>query len=45
MNWILWRVETIVPENKAGDVARGLKVSHSSEEPAFEFIQMVDVQF
>ncbi len=40
-----WRVETIVPEEKASEVARSLKVSHPYEEPAFEFIQMVDVSF
>ena len=40
-----WRVETIVPEDKASDVARALKVSHPYEEPAFEFIQMVGVEY
>ena len=40
-----WRVETIVPEEKASEVARSLKASHLYEEPAFEFIQMVDVSF
>ena len=40
-----WRVETIVPEDKAIDVARVLKASHPYEEPAFEFIQMVDIEF
>ena len=40
-----WRVETIVPENKVGDVARALKASHPYEEPAFEFIQTVDVVY
>ena len=40
-----WRVETIVPEEKASDVARALKASHPYEEPAFEFIQMVDVKY
>ena len=40
-----WRVETIVPEEKASEVARALTVSHPYEEPAFEFIQMVDIQF
>ena len=38
-----WRVETIVPEEKAVTVVKALKLSHPYEEPAFEFIQMVDV--
>ena len=38
-----WRVETIVPEEKASVVAKVLKASHPYEEPAFEFIQIVDV--
>ena len=38
-----WRVETIVSEEKAVAVAKALKLSHPYEEPAFEFIQMVDV--
>lgn len=38
-----WRVETIVSEDKASAVAKALKASHPYEEPAFEFIQMVDV--
>lgn len=40
-----WRVETIVPENKACEVARALKMSHPYEEPAFEFIQTVEVVY
>ena len=40
-----WRVETIVSENKASAVAKALKASHPYEEPAFEFIQMVDIQY
>jgi len=40
-----WRVETIVPEDQASAVARALKANHPYEEPAFEFIQIVDVQF
>lgn len=40
-----WRVEIIVPEDKASDVAKVLKASHPYEEPAFEFIQMVDVKY
>ena len=38
-----WRVETIVLEDKAVDVARALKASHPYEEPAFEFIQILDI--
>ena len=40
-----WRVETIVSEERASEVARALKASHPYEEPAFEFIQMVDITF
>lgn len=39
-----WRVETIVPEHKAKQVAIALKASHPYEEPAFEFIQMIDIE-
>ena len=38
-----WRVETIVPEIEAKKVAQALKASHPYEEPAFEFIQILDV--
>ena len=38
-----WRVETIVPEDKAAHVARALKASHPYEEPAFEFVQLLDI--
>lgn len=38
-----WRVETIVPEEKASTVAHALMFSHPYEEPAFEFIQIVNV--
>ena len=38
-----WRVETIVPEAHAKAVAQALKTSHPYEEPAFEFIQMLDI--
>ena len=38
-----WRVETIVPEEKASAVTKALKLSHPYEEPAFEFIQIVDI--
>lgn len=40
-----WRVETIVSEDKAPQVAKALKASHPYEEPAFEFIQIVDIRF
>ncbi len=39
-----WRVETIVPENQASDVAKALKASHPYEEPAFEFMQILDIE-
>ncbi|MBJ9984885.1 NGG1p interacting factor NIF3 [Acinetobacter sp. S40] len=39
-----WRVETIVSEQHASAVAKALKASHPYEEPAFEFIQIVDIQ-
>jgi hypothetical protein len=38
-----WRVETIVPEEKAKAVAQALKSSHPYEEPAFEFLQIIDI--
>ncbi|CAM2837769.1 NGG1p interacting factor NIF3 [Acinetobacter celticus] len=38
-----WRVETIVPEDKASVVAKALKASHPYEEPAFEFVQIVEI--
>lgn len=38
-----WRVETIVPDDKAIEVARALKASHPYEEPAYEFIQLLDL--
>ncbi|WP_439356472.1 NGG1p interacting factor NIF3 [Acinetobacter seifertii] len=37
-----WRVETIVIEENAKAVAKALKASHPYEEPAFEFIQILD---
>ena len=40
-----WRVETIVLEEKASEVAKALKASHPYEEPAFEFIQIIEVDF
>lgn len=40
-----WRVETIVPEEYVKAVAKALKASHPYEEPAFEFIQMLDIKF
>lgn len=36
-----WRVETIVPEEYARQVAQALKASHPYEEPAFEFLQIL----
>jgi hypothetical protein len=39
-----WRVETIVTEEKAKAVAKALKANHPYEEPAFEFIQIIDVE-
>ena len=38
-----WRVETIVPEDKASQVVQALMTSHPYEEPAFEFIQLVEI--
>lgn len=38
-----WRVETIVSEDKAKSVAEALKASHPYEEPAFEFIQIIEI--
>ncbi|HRO77494.1 MULTISPECIES: NGG1p interacting factor NIF3 [Acinetobacter] len=40
-----WRVETIVPEQNAQAVAKALKASHPYEEPAFEFMQLLDINF
>ncbi|ENX43917.1 NGG1p interacting factor NIF3 [Acinetobacter sp. IRS14] len=40
-----WRVETIVIEENAKTVAKALKASHPYEEPAFEFIQIIEVDF
>jgi len=40
-----WRVETIVLEEKANAVAKALKASHPYEEPAFEFIQIIEIDF
>jgi len=37
------RVETIVPQDKAQQVINALKASHPYEEPAFEFIQTVNI--
>lgn len=39
-----WRVETIVSEDQAKLVAQALKASHPYEEPAFEFIQMIEIE-
>lgn len=40
-----WRVETIVIEANAKAVAKALKASHPYEEPAFEFIQIIEIDF
>ena len=40
-----WRVETIVIEENAKTVAKALKASHPYEEPAFEFVQIIEVDF
>lgn len=40
-----WRVETIVLEENARAVAKALKASHPYEEPAFEFIQIIEIDF
>ncbi|WP_440206324.1 NGG1p interacting factor NIF3 [Acinetobacter oleivorans] len=40
-----WRVETIVIEESAKTVAKALKASHPYEEPAFEFIQIIEIDF
>lgn len=39
-----WRVETIVLEKNAKAVAKALKASHPYEEPAFEFIQILEIE-
>lgn len=39
-----WRVEMILPEDKAKQVAAALKSSHPYEEPAFEFIQLLNIE-
>jgi len=38
-----WRVETIVPEEQAPQVVKALKESHPYEEPAYEFIQIIEI--
>lgn len=38
-----WRVETIVAEAHASQVAQALRASHPYEEPAFEFIQIIEI--
>lgn len=40
-----WRIETIVIEENAKAVAKALKASHPYEEPAFEFIQIIEIDF
>ena len=39
-----WRVETIVPEDRAREVAQALRASPPYEEPAFEFIQVIEIE-
>ena len=39
-----WRVETMVIETKARAVAQALMQSHPYEEPAFEFLQLFDLE-
>lgn len=39
-----WRVEMILPEDKAKQVAAALKSSHPYEEPVFEFIQLLNIE-
>lgn len=39
-----WRVEMLVPDEKAVEAAKALKASHPYEEPAFEFIQLLDIK-
>lgn len=38
-----WRVEMIVTPSVASEVLKALKASHPYEEPAFEFIQLVEI--
>lgn len=38
-----WRVETIVPRDKARAVAQALRQAHPYEEPACEFIQLFNL--
>ncbi|MDN8154598.1 NGG1p interacting factor NIF3, partial [Acinetobacter baumannii] len=38
-------VDTIVLDQKASAVAKASKASHPYEEPAFEFIQIIEVDF
>ena len=39
-----WRVEMLVADEKAVEVAKALQGSHPYEEPAFEFIQLLDIK-
>lgn len=39
-----WRVETIVEKGKARAVAQALQQAHPYEEPAFEFLQILDIE-
>ena len=39
-----YRVEMICPDNLLVDAVKALRVSHPYETPAFDFIQLVDVE-
>lgn len=39
-----WRVEMMVAPSVASEVLKALKASHPYEEPAFEFIQLVEIE-
>ena len=38
-----WRVETIVPEANAKQVKQALELAHPYEEPALEFVQIIEL--
>ena len=39
-----WRVEVIVPASRARQAVKALIEAHSYEEPAYELIQLVNIQ-
>ena len=39
-----WRVEMMVAPSVVSEVLKALKASHPYEEPAFEFIQLVEIE-